>query len=144
MRPFPPLFALLLAAAPALARADTTVLDCRGWMPLYVGNWEAPNPQEGANDAARIVINHAQHTISAQASLGRVIAPLHATKTRYFGRKPLNAVVYGRRVLRADVSVNRVTGEGFVSYILEEDGAEALRVGFQGMCEAVTAAKRKF
>ncbi|HEY4373981.1 MAG TPA: hypothetical protein VGN52_18790 [Burkholderiales bacterium] len=134
------LFASLLTL-PALARAETVTLDCRGWLPLYLGNWEAANPQEGASDAAQIVVNTARHTISAQAALGRVVAPLHATRTRYFGRKPLNAVVYGRRVLRADVSVNRVTGEGFVSYILAEEGGEALRVGFQGICEPV---RRKF
>jgi hypothetical protein len=129
------LIAALLLAAAAPAHAESVILNCHGWLPLYVGNWEAANPQEGADDTAQIVINTAKHTISAQAALGRVVAPLHTTGTRYFGRRPLNQIAYGRRVLRADVSVNRVTGAGFVSYILDDDGKEALRVGFQGKCE---------
>ena len=136
--------ALALAAflLPACANAATVILDCQGWVPMYLGNWEASNPDYGqTGDHSVIVINTSSRTITAEASLGKMSAPLKTTEARYFGRQAMNTLLYGRRLKHIDVNVNRVTGEAYVNYILQEDDQQMVRPGFHGTC---TAARPKF
>ena len=124
------------AAAPAAAPARLSLL-CTGWLPAYTA-WEAPQvPAVAQNAQLQLEIDRAAGTIAtALASTGPLTAPLEVSERYYAGTSALGRVLFNRDLDAVEISINRVTGEARLRYMVGETGYPA----FTGNCIRRTSA----
>jgi len=107
-------------------------LQCTGWMPSYA-NWLQPQPPPGSgqNTQLAIQIDRAARSISSSLDMiGPVAAPLQVSDRYYAGIAPIGRLLANRTLDSVEVSVNRVTGEGRLRYLV----GESTYTAFDGKC----------
>lgn len=130
------LFAGAALGADAAPPASRVTLLCTGWLPAYT-NWETPPAQPpAANDQLQLDIDRAGGTLStALAATGPLTAPLEISDRFYSGTSALGRVLYNRGLDAVEISVNRVTGEARLRYMV----GETSYVAFTGNCARRTS-----
>lgn len=118
------------AATPAGAPAKLSLL-CTGWLPAYT-TWEKPQAPAAAQDAQlQVEIDRAAGTIATTlASTGPLTAPLEVSDRYYAGTSALGRMLFNRDLDAVEISINRVTGEARLLYMVGESGYPA----FTGNC----------
>lgn len=120
-------------AAPVSAPAPASRLSlvCTGWLPAYT-SWEKPQAAGAPHDAQlQVEIDRAAGTLStALAATGPLTAPLEISDRFYNGTSALGRVLYNRGLDAVEISINRVTGEARLTYMVGETGYPA----FSGNC----------
>jgi hypothetical protein len=118
------------AATSAGAPAKLNLL-CTGWLPAYTA-WETPQVPTAAQDAQlQVEIDRVAGTIATTlASTGPLTAPLEVSDRYYAGTSALGRVLFNRDLDAVEISINRVTGEARLRYMVGETGYPA----FAGNC----------
>lgn len=125
---------LMCAAARVQAQpAPKILLECTGWLPAYEV-WETQAMPAGAQDGRlNLEIDRAAGTLATRlAQAGELSARLEVSPRAYAGTAPLGRVVLNRSLDAVEISVDRLSGDARLRYLVGETSFPA----FVGKCGA--------
>ena len=108
--------ALLCGCVQAQTPAKTQLV-CVGWQPVNRSFDQGAMSHYMGDEKDKIVVelDKVRRSASLPTQLGIVTVPLLETDQFYSGKAQMNRQAFGKQVTRIAYSINRLTGEGFIS-----------------------------
>lgn len=109
-------------------------LVCTGWVPVYLDFDRGAENRAKGDEADKVVveIDKSKRAIRFASQAGPVTALLSETEQFYSGSDPEKRRALGKTISAINVSINRLTGDGYASYQFE--GESGGKVIFSGKC----------